>query len=205
MADLLSVPYMKKELILEAAEAVAARCHPELTAPIPVELIIERDFDIAIVVADDLRATIGCQAYTSWSARQIVVDRRMLSSEPGWYHFSLAHELGHVVLHPQAFRQSDHRTRAEYKAFMSSLPEADRERMEKQAQLFAGGFLAPEQTIIAVADECVNLAQRAGIELTTCTEVEWPYIFKGIADRLQVNERTVAVRFDHLGLIDRYV
>ncbi|MHB8077680.1 MAG: ImmA/IrrE family metallo-endopeptidase [Candidatus Krumholzibacteriia bacterium] len=199
------MPYIGKDLILETAEAVAARCHPSLAAPIPVELIIERDFHIEIVVVDGLGATIGCQAYTSWSAREIVVDRRMLSSEPGWYHFSLAHELGHVVLHPQVFQKSGHRTRGEYEAFMARLPEADRERMEKQAQLFAGAFLAPEQTILAVADECVGLAQRAGIELTPCIDVDWPYILKGIADRLQVNERTVAVRFDHLGMLDRYL
>jgi len=42
MAGLLSVPYIKKEVILEKAEVLVARFHPSLVAPIPVDLIIER-------------------------------------------------------------------------------------------------------------------------------------------------------------------
>ena len=77
--------------------------------------------------------------------------------------------------------------------------------MEKQAQLFAGAFMAPTPTITAVADECVELARRQGVTLTPCLEIDWPYIWKGMADRLEVNERTVGIRFEELGLIDRYV
>lgn len=77
--------------------------------------------------------------------------------------------------------------------------------MEKQAQLFAGALLAPARTITAVADECVKLVRDAGLELTANPELDWPYVWKGIADKLEVNEMTVKIRFDDLGLIYRYV
>lgn len=198
------MPWIHKERIYGEAEGLAERYHPALEAPIPVEFILESNFGISIVIAENLRATIGCPAYTSWSARQIVVDEYMSLNEVGWYNFSLAHELGHLELHPQIFRRSGHRTRGEYEAFWRTIPEDVRLRMEKQAQLFAGAFLAPTKTITMVADECVEQVRRAGIVLTPDPEVYWPYIWKGMADRLQVNELTAEIRFRELGLISRY-
>ena len=201
----ISVPFIPKDDIFAEAERLVERYHPSMAAPIPIEVIVDRDFGMDIRPLEGLKRTIGSPAYTAWASRSIFVDDRMFKVERGWYHFSLAHELGHIVLHPQLFQASGHRTRVEYEDFLSRLSEADRVRMEKQAQLFGGAFIAPTKTITAVADHCVELARKEGVVLTLHFELDWPYILAGMAKRLQVNEQTVDFRFRELCLIDRYV
>lgn len=83
MGKPIEVSFNAKEEIFRRAEAVVENLHPSFKAPIPIETIAESGFGLEIFVLEGLRVMIGCPAYTSWSGKQIVVDRRLVTAEIG--------------------------------------------------------------------------------------------------------------------------
>jgi hypothetical protein len=73
--------------------------HPANTIPIPIEEIIELKLLIDIVPTPGMVAETGVDAATSHDFTQINIDEQQFNSVPNRARFTLAHEVGHLVLH----------------------------------------------------------------------------------------------------------
>lgn len=202
--DPIDVPWITKDDIFARAEALLDE-HELGDAPVEADYVLESIFDIEIVVADELYRTTSVHAFVAGGCRQVFVDREITLRDPAWYNYTLAHEVGHLVLHRQVFAAATHRTRAEFEAFRRRIGTAAYGRLESQAHLFAGALIAPGRLLEATADEVVGIVKAHGIELTPLLEVEWPTIFREIARRMNANERTIAYRMEELGLYRKYI
>ncbi|MBK7673149.1 MAG: ImmA/IrrE family metallo-endopeptidase [bacterium] len=127
------------------------------------------------------------------------VDYETTVRDPAWYNYSLAHEVGHLVLHPQVFEAATHKTRAEFDAFRRKIGQDTYSKLEQQAHLFAGALIAPAQLLERTADEVIATVRSHGIELTPMLDVDWPIIFREIGRRLNVNDRTLPIAWKTLG------
>ncbi|MBK6734152.1 MAG: ImmA/IrrE family metallo-endopeptidase [bacterium] len=202
--DSINAPWIRKEAIYARAEALLDE-HGLGNDPVEADYILETVFGAEIVVAEDLFRTTSVHAFVAGGCRQVFVDYETTVRDPAWYNYSLAHEVGHLVLHPQVFEAATHKTRAEFDAFRRKIGQDTYSKLEQQAHLFAGALIAPAQLLERTADEVIATVRSHGIELTPMLDVDWPIIFREIGKRLNVNDRTIAYRMEDLGIYRKYI
>ena len=114
--------------------------------PINVEAFCDC-LGVAIVPVDGLFEKFRAEAYVAVDFNTIYVDTSGYKSESARYRFSVAHELGHFVLHrdyyPSRLGNFD-----EWKVLSSNL-----DYVEYQANYFAASLLAPENMLINILNK----------------------------------------------------
>ena len=95
---------------------------------------------------------------------------------PNRYRFSLAHELGHIVLHQEVLASVSFATAAQWKSAILAMSEAHRERVEFQAYDFAGLLLVPRTQLKEHLAQAIQLATGAGFSLRKESDVAKEYV-----------------------------
>jgi Zn-dependent peptidase ImmA (M78 family) len=159
----------------------------KLIQPVPIEELVEFHFDLQICweTIDHLDAGGNVMAALLPNEKQIILNetkRDLFNSKPGTYHFTLAHELGHWVLHtcetPYILRLKD----IEQSRWTKPAEEV-------QADLFAGCLLLPHPML----DRAVRQLKRMSrIHLTN---------LYGLADCFRVSISALSVRLTQLRLL----
>jgi hypothetical protein len=161
----LSIPipdYSTKD-ISRKAEEFLKKYHSSLFIPVPIEEIIEFQFHIDIVPLHGLHRAFEIDGFTSNDLTTISVDAFVQESRPGRYRFTLAHEIGHVVLHRDFFLQLTFSSIDEWKEFAQSIPPRDYGIIEWQAYQFAGFILVPPKVLRVKYSDAIELARDKGI------------------------------------------
>ncbi|MFH0880484.1 MAG: ImmA/IrrE family metallo-endopeptidase [Lentisphaerota bacterium] len=147
---------------------------------------IKRDaalnYDLSAIQVDE-------EAWYAWEARKAWVESRL--------RFTLAHELGHWVLHKDLIRQLDFRSMADYRKWAGSTDKQD--TPEYQANEFAGRFLVPLDILSAEFSQYHK--QIAQVE-PQWREIEGmrEHLAHKIAPRFGVNHQVIETRFDREGI-----
>ncbi len=97
-------PFFRYEDLRRCAEAFLLEYHPGREIPVPIERIVDIQFGIDIVPMPGL-GNFDTVAYLSHDLTEIRVDEFVYNHRPNRYRFSLAHELGHRVLHADVYEQ----------------------------------------------------------------------------------------------------
>ena len=145
------------------AEEFLGKYHPSLSLPVPIEEIIEFQFRIDIVPLHGLHRAFEIDGFISSDLTTISVDAFVQESRLGRYRFTLAHEIGHVVLHRDFFRRHTFAGISEWKEFAQSISPRDYGTMEWQAYQFAGLILVPPKALRLKYNEAIELARDTGI------------------------------------------
>lgn len=101
----ISVSYLSYGTINLAAENFLKTYHPANTIPIPIEEIIEFKLGIDIIPLHGLHQAFDTDGFISSDLKSISVDLFVYESRPGRYRFTLAHEIGHLVLHSELYKE----------------------------------------------------------------------------------------------------
>lgn len=160
MSNTIAVAYRKDSELRAVAEVFLKRVHPSATIPIPIERIVEGE-GLNIIPVLNLRALQHQDGYTSLEASDVYVDEKQSETYPNRYRFTLAHEMGHVVLHSHILKviRTPLSTRDAYRGFLLGMEEQTRRRFEFQADMFAGTVLVPLARLLQeYRSEVVNLA-----------------------------------------------
>jgi hypothetical protein len=196
-------PFIRYDAIGRMAEAFIAKHHPTRAIPVPVEDIIETQLRIDIFPVAGLTKALsseddGVVAYVNSSLDLITVDRDAWEQHTARYRFSIAHELGHIVLHASVFAKLKADSIADWKEAMRSIPKQEYGWLEWQANCFAGLLLAPTQELRENLD---SYLARAGAEgLTPGDEpVRW-FAEKHLGAIFGVSPEVVRIRIDKEGL-----
>jgi len=108
--------------------------------PVDIELIVERNLRLTIIPVANLFSEAHTEAYLSGDLREIAYDPAR--PEPR-IRFSIAHEVGHYVLHGEIIKQLRTSSYDEWKRIQLDLPDGLWGRAEYQAREFAGRLLVP--------------------------------------------------------------
>ncbi|MCX4429602.1 helix-turn-helix domain-containing protein [Streptomyces mirabilis] len=100
---------------------------------------------VVVLPADADAATATVDAFSSRSARPLVVLTQNRANDVYRHRFTAAHELGHLVLHGDATGDS---------------------RQEREADAFAAEFLTPQASILPLLPRRMDLGQLAGLRRT---------------------------------------
>jgi len=181
-----SPPRLEYEAIRLKADEVLKQSWPEATIPINVERIVDSRLKIDIIPVPGLRDEIGVDGFLSRDRDAIYVDERVSNAIPTRYRFTLAHEVGHLVLHEELYRVADFTTPAEWLEFQSSLLEKDYSRYEFQAYCFGGLILVPQSALADAVEAAVLKAKRGGYNVDLSDPADRAYVADWIGKKFGV-------------------
>ena len=199
------VPHLSYDQLRRHAEAFLTAYHSTQHIPTPIEQIIEFQLHIDIVPLPGLEEAFEIVGFTASTLDEISVDKHVYEHQPGRYRFTLAHEVGHVVLHADLFKEHRFRGVDEWKRFVRAIPDLDLSRLEWQAHSFAGLVLVPPE---ALQREFRSAARQVKAKSVT-KEMDFAkaLIVDMAATRFQVSSDVIERRlnFDQIRLTDLWV
>lgn len=88
------------------AEEFLEEFHGERTLPVPIEEIVEFDFEIELIPLDGIHDALEVDAFLTTDLKRIYVDASVMKHWHRRFRFSLAHELAHHELHRPRYEGS---------------------------------------------------------------------------------------------------
>jgi len=172
--------------------------------PIDILFIVDVVLKFDVIDIPGLFADLRMDAAIVPAERAVYVDRDSLESwdrKDHWIEkrlrFSLAHELGHFVLHKDFLSAVAFSTITQFKQWIIEHHRDD--RVECQADEFAGRLLVPRDILLSEYDICCQkfkIADQKWHEIEGMRE----HIAKKIAPRFGVNHQVIETRFDREGI-----
>jgi Zn-dependent peptidase ImmA (M78 family) len=187
--------------IRRRAEEFLDEFHAERTLPVPIEEIVEFDFELEVVPIDGILDDLEVDAFLTSDLKRIYVDAFVLQHRRRRYRFSLAHELAHHELHRRLYEESRVASVRDWRAVQESVSEEDYAWFEFQANSFAGLVLVPAAELAREFAGAVQTARRAGLrDATLWSEAGKEHIARWLAAQFEVSEQVIERRLEKDGL-----
>lgn len=137
-------PNLRYSDVEKAANDFLHTYHPSLSLPIPIENIVEHQMKIAIFAIPNTKLLLGIDAFISADFTQITIDEGCFTKFPERTRFSIAHEIGHLVLHKEWYVNNGPKGLTDYLNFPDRIDGQTYKYIEIQAHTFAGLVLTPK-------------------------------------------------------------
>lgn len=141
-------PNLKFTDVAHAADNFLKNYHPSLSLPIPIEEIVEHKMKIAIFAVPGIKSLIGIDAFISSDFSQITVDEDCFVKFPERTKFSIAHEVGHLILHKDWYEKYGPKNFEDYLTSHDRIDNQVYKYIEIQAHTFAGLVLVPKDLLL---------------------------------------------------------
>ena len=190
-------PYNPKERIWQEADRLRAAHPAGRSLPVKVLDLAEFDLGLELVPVDGLREQLDIDALLMGDLKSILVDKRAFMSPRLEYRlrFSVAHEIGHLILHRDIYGGLQHASVREWFDFISAIPDVEYGWVEWQAYEFAGRLLVPPGALRAEFQTAVQTAQAVGYtDWLAADETALDYIASRIAPKFGVSAEVIAKR-----------
>ena len=182
-------PDLSYQDVVSASKNFLKINHSSSKLPIPIEEIVELKMDIALVAVPGIKNLLGIDAFISSNFTQITVDENSLIKFPERTRFSIAHEIGHLILHKEWYEKYGPQSFEDYSTYYDRVDNKTYKFMEIQASTFAGLVLVPPDSL---SNEILK-------KLGKIPHLENPEIFIPIAqDLLEIFEVSGEVMFRRL-------
>ena len=185
------VPYYTYDHLRQIANRFLEEYHPSGEIPIPIEEILELKLNKNVIPVPGLLES-GVDAYTWSDLKNIVVDEYFYKKNERRLRFTLAHELGHILLHGDFIRLCPRSSIEEYRDYVEAIGEKQHKNLESQADCFAGLVLVPPNQLAAKYSEAKSLGLSDGLNFTDLTVRG--YVADWISDFFMVSAQTVDMR-----------
>lgn len=190
----IAAPFFSMENLRERARDFLLTYHPASGIPVPIEHIVEFQFEIDIVPMPGLHRGFEIDAYITSDLQEIRVDQAVFESRLNRYRFSLAHELAHRVLHADVFQQLAFSSIGEWKSARSLIPEREYRFLEWHANAFAGLILVPPEQLYDQFERAKKQLEKIGMSIDDATPAAWDYLEGWLAEQFMVSKAVIAKR-----------
>jgi len=197
-------PYLSYDKIRYKAEEFLLHQHPQRTIPVPIEEIVEFNLGRVSVPIPDLRRTCDVDGFLTGDLRSNMVDASLLAEQERRYRFTLAHEVGHLILHGDVYRRHAFHSISVWKAFMGKISDEEHRWFESHAYAFAGLVLVPGDDLQRYLTKTMEWIQRRGIFSETHREFAWDWIEDALAEQFSVSREVIHRRMDKDRLRERF-
>ncbi len=196
MTEEFQVPYLDYTQIVTKTQEFLKRHHPSGEIPIPIEEIVEFGLGINIVPLPGLHQTFEIDGFTSSDLKEISVDLAVFETRPKRFRFTLAHEVGHLVMHRELFQTRQFSTVSEWKNFIQDFPLKEWGYLETQANNFAGALLVPSDPLRIEYAKTRRRVEGMGVSFDELTDVAWDFVCQGLGDVFDVSKDVVRIRLE---------
>lgn len=193
-------PYFSKDEIWRKADEFRARVWPTAKIPIDVMDIVEFTLGMEFRTISALRSDDDVDALLLGDWKTIIVDQGLFLDDrySNRLRFSIAHELGHYVLHKDLFSEIQWATTEEWVCFMRDIPEREYSFIEYHASEFAGRFMVPPDALRSELEKALLLVEENGLPRTRLTEdSHLVYIATGIAKSFDLSSDVIERRLKY--------
>lgn len=183
------------------AAAFLEEFHYERTLPVPIEEIVEFDFEIEVIPIDGILDDLGVDAFLTSNLKTIYVDEFVMKHRRRRLRFSLAHELAHHELHRPLYERSRITSVQDWRRVQDRISEEDYAWFEYQAHAMAGLILVSDQELRREFAQAVATASKAGLSAETIeSEAGRSYVAEALANRFDVSTQVIERRMEKDGL-----
>jgi hypothetical protein len=194
---ILDVPYLEDSYIEDEANKILEKYHPSRTIPIPIESIVELGLRIDIAPFPNLYLQHRLRACMTRDRKTIFVDKKQYYEFEEICRFSIAHELGHHILHWKYLENLPYKDVVGYTDWKTSLPGKVSDRFESQGNRFAGFILMPTAELIEVCKKIVDGYRQ---ELKGLRMDPWEYIANDVAAAFEVSPKAAEIQIRFVGI-----
>lgn len=142
--------WLDKEEIWRRADEFFMEYWQEAILPVNMEKIVEERLNLNIEPERHLKTDHDMDAFLRRDLTGIVVDYDCYMEDrfQNRMRFSLAHEVGHLILHRYTYKNLPASSPDEWKEFILNMPDKEYASFEWQANEFAGRLLVPRGLLI---------------------------------------------------------
>lgn len=188
-------PNLKLIDVVRAANKFLSTYHPSLSLPIPIEEIVEQKMDIALFAVPGIKSLIGVDAFISSDFTQITIDEDCFVKYAERTRFSIAHEIGHLILHKDWYEKYGPKNLDDYLSSHDRMDGQIYKYIEIQAQTFAGLVLVPKELlIIELKKKLGRVPSTEPPEILASAVIDLPEIFK-------VSDAVILRRLQNEGIV----
>lgn len=141
-------PFISDKEIKEMAD-LSRKKHWGDIIPVNIEIIIEKQLSIEIIPIPGLKQQCNTDAFISadWQSVSVDNERYMDESYYNRLRFSIAHEIGHFVLHNKVYNSLKIEDMEDLRNFLHNVDGKHYGYLETQANKFANFFLIPRNIL----------------------------------------------------------
>lgn len=195
----LKVKYISRTELSDIADRFLSENGHSEEVPINIEGLYDK-LEIRIIAVPGLKRALQIDAYISSDFKSVVIDEECFTRYESRARFSLAHELGHSILHKELYSAFEITSMDQYSTFQSLIGQELEKRIENQAQFFAGYLLVPKKTLEVELNRLVS--EYGGVESLTLTSLG--EIIESLASTFSVSNEVIFRRirsdYEHIYL-----
>ena len=192
---------MTRRDIRLAAEGFLKEHHAALSIPVPIEKILEIKLGVEVRPLPGLYKIYARNGILLSSGRVIAVDNDDFESNQTRLRFTLAHELGHILLHKDHIDSVSLDDVAQAWKQYNGIAAETLGDMERDASYFAGHILVPQARLIGELGKArQRLLNVHGLDITGKGRDVRDVVAKAIADAFDVSPNVVSRRLEEEGL-----
>lgn len=204
MVNDIEIPFFSYEEIRNRADAFLRQYHPSREIPVSIEEIIEFQMHIDIFPIQGLHQVLDVDGFTISDLSTICVDDSVYKSRPGRYRFTLAHEVGHIVLHRNIYSKASFQNIQGWKDFINSISDKDHSWLEYHAYTFGGLVLVPGEHLTERTQYHIERIRKEGISLSKNWDFAWDQIAAQLAKDFEVSSDVIEKRLTKDKVMDMY-
>ena len=187
----IKIPFVDKEKIKRKADLFREKFWDD-SVPVDIEKIIDLKLEIDIIPLPDLG-----DAFISSDWKSIYVDRnKYLNGIQNRLRFSLAHEIGHFILHKEIYSSFKINSFEDFYCFVDEIPNNQYHYLEIQANKFAGLLLVPrDKLMIEKKKELNNFEAASGVSIDSIKDQSllYSYLAEPISKTFGVSSEVIEI------------
>lgn len=191
---MIEAPFLGYEDVGKKAAEFLRKYHPTLELPVPIEKIVEFRLGLDIVPMPNLYKDHGIEGFITSDLTAIYVDNLQYEIYEQKYRFTLAHEVGHYVLHRKTLRDAKWRSVQEYVKARLGLDPRQLDWFETHGHWFAEQVLLPREKFLEVAESVVGEYKGLIKDIPAEPKVIFEYLSNVIAPYFNVSPGVVQCR-----------
>ncbi|MBU2492339.1 MAG: ImmA/IrrE family metallo-endopeptidase [Bacteroidetes bacterium] len=163
--------------------------------PIDIESICEFDLRIQLSPIPGLKNYSSTDGFLPRKLDEIFWDPEVV---PHRIRFTIAHELGHFILHRDLIKELSFKNIQEWIDFCIAIPDATRQMAETQANRFAANILVPRSLLIEEIKKMKDIINKA-IDLVGKDSIDTikDYIAVPLKKLFGTSEQTIKIRIEN--------
>jgi len=189
-----TVPFLSNDEIMKKADLFRKEFWGD-SIPVDIERIIELKLEFNIIPSPDLEKNCDVDALIASNWKDIYVDndRYLDDRYQNRLRFSLAHEIGHFVLHKYIWESFNICNFEDFYRLIKDIPLEAYSRLELQARKFAGYLLVPIEELIIEREKAIKKIGKS-IDKETLN----PFLAIPISKVFAVSEQVVEIALNNL-------
>lgn len=190
----ISAPVLSYSIIKKQAEFFLDKHHKTRIIPIPIDEIIELKLGIKLTAVSGLKEKFDIDGFINSRCDEITIDSSVFEKYLERTRFTLAHEIGHMILHKEIYCVESFNTPEEYSKYQNNISNEDYDWLERQANIFAGCVLVPDQPLKEEVDRALSN------QLTKEEDFAIPYL-EFLPEKFKVSSMVLFRRIKKEGLL----